>query len=221
LSIELESGRFTAIMGSSGSGKSTLLHCLAGLDRATSGRILLGETDLGGLDDAALTAIRRDRIGFVFQDGNLLPHLTAGENIDLGLSLAGRRPDRAWRTELVGRLGIGDRLRHLPSELSGGQRQRVAVARALLGHPDLIVADEPTGALDSASGGALLELLRSCVDDYGQTVVMVTHDPSAAAVTDEVVLLKDGRSVGILNQPTRETVLERVAAISAQPGAVA
>lgn len=221
LSIELESGRFTAIMGSSGSGKSTLLNCLAGLDRATSGRILLGETDLGGLDDAALTAIRRDRIGFVFQDGNLLPHLTAGENIDLGLSLAGRRPDRAWRTELVGRLGIGDRLRHLPSELSGGQRQRVAVARALLGHPDLIVADEPTGALDSASGGALLELLRSCVDDYGQTVVMVTHDPSAAAVTDEVVLLKDGRSVGILNQPTRETVLERVAAISAQPGAVA
>lgn len=221
LRIELHSRRFTAIMGASGSGKSTLLHCLAGLDRATSGRILLGETELGGLDDATLTATRRDRIGFVFQDGNLLPHLTAGENIDLGLSLAGRRPDRAWRTELVGRLGIADRLRHLPSELSGGQRQRVAVARALLGHPDLIVADEPTGALDSASGGALLELLRSCVDDYGQTVVMVTHDPSAAAVTDEVVLLKDGRSAGILNQPTRETVLERVAAISAQPGAVA
>ncbi len=219
LSIDLAARRFTAIMGASGSGKSTFLHCLAGLDQATSGRILLGETDLGTLDDAALTETRRDRIGFVFQDGNLLPHLTAGENIDLGLSLAGRRPDRSWRSELVERLGIADRLRHLPSELSGGQRQRVAVARALLGRPDIIVADEPTGALDSESGGALLALLRACVDDFGQTVVMVTHDPSAAAASDEVVLLKDGRSAGRLLTPTRDSVLERLGALAARVGA--
>lgn len=215
LSVDLRPRRFTAIMGASGSGKSTLLHCLAGLDQPTSGRILLGETDLGRLDDAALTRVRRDRIGFIFQDGNLLPHLTAAENIDLGASLAGRRPDRSWRSELVDRLGISHRLRHLPAELSGGQRQRVAVARALLGRPDLIVADEPTGALDSLSGRALLELLRSCVDDFGQTVVMVTHDAAAAAVTDEVILLKDGRAAGILTEPTRETVLERVVALAA------
>ncbi|NYD67327.1 ABC transporter ATP-binding protein [Agromyces atrinae] len=215
LSIELRPRRFTAIMGASGSGKSTLLHCLAGLDQPTSGRIMLGATELGRLDDAALTRVRRDRIGFVFQDGNLLPHLSAGENIDLGASLAGRRPDRGWRSELVDRLGISDRLRHLPAELSGGQRQRVAVARALLGRPDLIVADEPTGALDSTSGRALLELLRSCVDEFGQTVVMVTHDAAAAAITDEVILLTDGRVAGILTDPTHDSVLERVGALSA------
>lgn len=221
LSIELFTRRFTAIMGASGSGKSTLLHCLAGLDQPTSGQILLGETDLGRLDDSSLTATRRERIGFVFQDGNLLPHLTAGENIDLGASLAGRHPDRAWRSELVERLGISDRLRHLPAQLSGGQRQRVAVARALLGRPDIIVADEPTGALDSTSGRSLLELLRACVDDYGQTVVMVTHDPAAAAITDEVILLKDGRTAGSLSAPTRETVLERVGELAAATGASA
>ncbi|WP_430591928.1 ABC transporter ATP-binding protein [Humidisolicoccus flavus] len=219
LSVELPANRFTAIMGASGSGKSTLLHCLAGLDQPTKGQIFLGETELGTLDDRALTATRRDRIGFVFQDGNLLPHLTAGENIDLGASLAGRQPDREWRSELVDRLGISNRLRHLPSELSGGQRQRVAVARALLGRPDLIVADEPTGALDSASGKSLLELLRTCVDDFGQTVVMVTHDATAAAITDSVVLLKDGRSAGTLNAPTRASVLERVGKLSALSGA--
>lgn len=221
LSLDLPARRFTAIMGASGSGKSTLLHCLAGLDQPTSGRILLGDTDLGRLDDAALTAARRDRIGFVFQDGNLLPHLTAGENIDLGASLARRRPERGWRAELVERLGISDRLRHLPAQLSGGQRQRVAVARALLGRPDLIVADEPTGALDSESGRSLLALLRACVDEYGQTVVMVTHDPVAAAVTDEVVLLKDGRAAGTLPSPTRGRVLENVAALAAGAGVCA
>lgn len=214
LSLNLAAGRFTAIMGASGSGKSTLLHCLAGLDQPTSGRILLGDTDLAKLDDAALTATRRDRVGFVFQDGNLLPHLTAGENIDLGASLAGRRPERGWRWELVQRLGIKDRLGHLPAQLSGGQRQRVAVARALLGRPDLIAADEPTGALDSESGRSLLQLLRACVDEFGQTVVMVTHDPVAAAVTDEVVLLKDGRAAGTIAAPTRDSVLERVGALT-------
>lgn len=196
LSIDLHAQRFTAVMGASGSGKSTLLHCLAGLDQPTSGRILLGGTDLGGLDESALTVIRRERIGFVFQDGNLLPHLTAAENIALGASLSGRRPDRAWQDELIERLGIGDRLRHLPSQLSGGQRQRVAVARALLGRPDLVVADEPTGALDSDSSRSLMDMLRACVDEVGQTVVMVTHDPSAASFTDEVVMLQDGRAVG-------------------------
>lgn len=216
LSIDLAANRFTAIMGASGSGKSTFLHCLAGLDQATSGKILLGDTDLGRLDDMSLTATRRDRIGFVFQDGNLLPHLTAAENIDLGASLSGRRPDRAWRAELLDRLEISDRLRHLPAQLSGGQRQRVAVARALLARPDLIVADEPTGALDSISSRTLLELLRACVDDYGQTVVMVTHDPAAAALTDEVVLLKDGRAAGDFRTPTHETVLERVGELASQ-----
>lgn len=215
LSIDLFASRFTAIMGASGSGKSTFLHCLAGLDQATSGQILLGKTDLGRLGDQSLTATRRDRIGFVFQDGNLLPHLTAAENIDLAASLAGRRPDRAWRSELIGRLGIEDRLRHLPAQLSGGQRQRVAVARALLGRPEIIVADEPTGALDSVSSQSLLEILRACVDDYGQTVVMVTHDPSAAAVTDEVILLKDGRAAGVFRTPTQEKVLERVGELAA------
>ncbi|MGO2048118.1 MAG: ABC transporter ATP-binding protein [Brachybacterium tyrofermentans] len=219
LSIGVSAKRFTAIMGASGSGKSTLLHCLAGLDQPTSGRILLGETELGPLDDRALTATRRNRIGFVFQDGNLLPHLTTGENVDLGASLAGSQLDRAWRSELVERLGIADRLRHLPAQLSGGQRQRAAVARALLGRPDLVVADEPTGALDSTSSRSLLELLRGCIDDYGQTVVMVTHDPAAAAVTDEVILLEDGRAVDVFTSPTREVVLERVGEHAAHEGA--
>lgn len=214
LSIAVAANRFTAIMGASGSGKSTLLHCLAGLDQPTSGRVLLGSTELGSLDDRALTAERRDRIGFVFQDGNLLPHLTAGENIDLGASLSGRRPDRSWRQELVERLGIADRLGHLPSQLSGGQRQRVAVARALLGRPDLVVADEPTGALDSTSSRQLLEMLRGCVDDYGQTVVMVTHDPVAAAFTDEVILLEDGRAIDAFPSASSKNVLERVGEVA-------
>jgi putative ABC transport system ATP-binding protein len=214
VSIDIPAGRFTAIMGPSGSGKSTLLHCLAGLDRPTSGQILLGGTHLGELNDAALAAVRRDRIGFVFQDGNLLPYLTAGENIDLTVTLAGRRPDRAWRSELIDILGIRDRMKHLPAELSGGQRQRVAIARALLGRPDLIVADEPTGALDTVSGHRLLALLRDRVDANGQTVVMVTHDPAAAAFADDVILLRDGRVSGRINQPTREKVIAALAALS-------
>ncbi|MFP5069586.1 ABC transporter ATP-binding protein [Pseudonocardia nantongensis] len=215
ITLWLPAGRFTAVMGPSGSGKSTLLHCLAGLDRQTAGQVLLGDTDLGTLGDAELTAVRRDRIGFVFQDGNLLPHLNAGENIDLAASLAGRRPDRAWRAELVHRLGIGDRLRHLPAELSGGQRQRVAVARALLGRPELVVADEPTGALDTASGRELLGLLRGCVDDYGQTVVMVTHDPLAASVSDQVLLLRDGVAAGRITDPDPNSVLAALGELSA------
>ncbi|MEQ3551845.1 ABC transporter ATP-binding protein [Pseudonocardia nematodicida] len=217
ISLSLPAGRFTAVMGPSGSGKSTLLHCLAGLDRPTSGQVLLGGTDLGPLDDAALTRVRRDRIGMIFQDGNLLPHLTAGENIDLAASLAGRRPDPGWRAELVGRLGIGNRLRHLPAELSGGQRQRVAVARALLNRPDIVVADEPTGSLDTASGRELLGLLRGCVDDYGQTVVMVTHDPLAASVSDQVLLLRDGVAAGRLGAPTPDAVLAALGELSGTP----
>jgi len=214
ISLYIPSGRFTAVMGPSGSGKSTLLHCLAGLDRPTSGQVLLGDTRLGELDDAGLTRVRRDRMGFAFQDGNLLPHLSAGENIDLAVTLAGRRPDRAWRGELVERLGIGNRLRHLPSELSGGQRQRVAVARALLGRPEIVFADEPTGALDTTSGRELLGLLRACVDDYGQTVVMVTHDPLAASVSDQVLLLRDGLAAGRLERPTPDAVLAALGGLS-------
>lgn len=214
ITLWLPAGRFTAVMGPSGSGKSTLLHCLAGLDRPTSGQVLLGDTDLGSLTDTALTRVRRDRMGFVFQDGNLLGHLTAGENIDVAASLAGRRPNHAWRAELVERLGIADRLTHLPSELSGGQRQRVAVARALLGRPEIVVADEPTGALDTRSGRELLGLLRACVDDYGQTVVMVTHDPLAAAASDQVLLLRDGRAAGRLDRPTPDRVLSAMGALT-------
>ncbi|MBN9796655.1 MULTISPECIES: ABC transporter ATP-binding protein [Pseudonocardia] len=214
ITLWLPAGRFTAVMGPSGSGKSTLLHCLAGLDRPTSGQVVLGGTDLGSLNDTALTRVRRDRMGFVFQDGNLLGHLTAGENIDLAASLAGRRPNHAWRAELVERLGIADRLTHLPSELSGGQRQRVAVARALLGRPEIVVADEPTGALDTRSGRELLGLLRACVDDYGQTVVMVTHDPLAAAASDQVLLLRDGRAAGRLDRPTPDRVLSAMGALT-------
>lgn len=218
LSLALHPQRFTAVMGASGSGKSTFLHCLAGLDQPTSGQVLLGETDLAGLSDSALTAIRRDRIGFVFQDGNLLPHLTAEENIDLGAFLRGRRPDRAWRAELLERLGITDRLRHLPAQLSGGQRQRVAVARALLGRPELVVADEPTGALDSVSGRTLLETLRACVDEYSQTVVMVTHDPAAASMTDEVVVLRDGRAVSIVPTPPQQSLLDHLGELTESSG---
>jgi len=218
LSLALHPQRFTAVMGASGSGKSTFLHCLAGLDQPTSGQVLLGETDLAGLSDSALTAIRRDRIGFVFQDGNLLPHLTAEENIDLGAFLRGRRPDRVWRAELLERLGITDRLRHLPAQLSGGQRQRVAVARALLGRPELVVADEPTGALDSVSGRTLLETLRACVDEYSQTVVMVTHDPAAASMTDEVVVLRDGRAVSIVPTPPQQSLLDHLGELTESSG---
>jgi putative ABC transport system ATP-binding protein len=188
-------GRFSAIMGPSGSGKSTLMHCLAGLDCPTAGEVLLDGVALAGLDDARLTALRRDRVGFVFQAFNLLPVLTAEENLLLPLTLAGRRPDREWVDRLVDAVGLRDRLAHRPSELSGGQQQRVAVARALVHRPAVVFADEPTGNLDSRSSAEVLGLLRQAVDDLGQTVVMVTHDPTAAIVADRLLVLADGRVV--------------------------
>ena len=208
VTVSFAAGAFTAIMGPSGSGKSTLLHCLAGLDTLTSGRVLVGDTDLAGLADKQLTLLRRDRLGFVFQAFNLLPTLTAAENISLPADLAGRRLDPAWVDHVIATLGLGDRLDHRPSELSGGQQQRVAIARALAGSPDVVFADEPTGALDSKTGAELLTFLRGAVDDLAQTVVMVTHDPVAAAYADRVVFLGDGRIVDELDQPTRDGVLE-------------
>jgi putative ABC transport system ATP-binding protein len=204
----LVTGEFTAIMGPSGSGKSTLMHCMAGLDTLTSGHAFVGETDLASLSDRERTILRRDRLGFVFQAFNLLPTLTAEENITLPVDLAGREPDPAWLEVVVAKLDLGDRLRHRPSELSGGQQQRVAVARALISRPDVVFADEPTGALDSRAGNELLRFLRSAVDDLHQTVVMVTHDPGAAAYADRIVFLVDGRIVEELENPTRERVLE-------------
>jgi putative ABC transport system ATP-binding protein len=208
VTLALPAGRFTAIMGPSGSGKSTLMHCLAGLDTLTSGQVFIGPTDLASLSDRARTILRRDRLGFVFQSFNLMPTLTAEENITLPADLAGRTPDRAWFEKVITKLDIADRLRHRPSELSGGQQQRVAVARALISQPDVVFADEPTGALDSRACAELLRFLRSVVDDLGQTVVMVTHDPGAAAYADRVVFLADGAIVEELVAPTRERVLE-------------
>lgn len=210
--VGFERSRFTAVMGPSGSGKSTLLHCIAGLDSLTSGRVFLGETDLGGLNDDQLTLLRRERIGFVFQAFNLVPTLTAHENVVLPLSLAGRKPDPAWFDSVVGAVGLGDRLGHRPSELSGGQQQRVAVARALVTRPEIVFADEPTGNLDSRSGGEVLGFLRRAVDDFGQTIVMVTHDPAAAAHADLVLFLADGRLVDSIEHPTADRVLERLKA---------
>ncbi len=207
--------RFTAIMGPSGSGKSTLMHCLAGLDTATSGQALLGGTDLTGLGDKKLTKVRRDRIGFVFQSFNLLPQLTAEQNITLPLDLAGKKPERGLLAQLAGVLGITGRLAHRPSELSGGQQQRVALARALVSRPEVVFADEPTGNLDSRSGAEVLTFLRNSVRELGQTVVMVTHDPGAAAYADRVVLLADGRIAGDLDQPDRATVADALQSVGA------
>ncbi|HEU0164905.1 MAG TPA: ABC transporter ATP-binding protein, partial [Thermomicrobiales bacterium] len=207
-------GRFTAIMGPSGSGKSTLMHCLAGLDTVSSGKVFLGGTDLTALDDTALTILRRQRIGFVFQSFNLLPAFTAEQNIMMPLTLAGiRKPDRHWFDTLVQTLGIGDRLKHRPSELSGGQQQRIAIARALLTRPDVVFADEPTGNLDSRSGSQVLEFLRGSTRDLGQTVVMVTHDPHAAAYADRVIFIADGELAGQLDQPTPDSVLNALRAL--------
>jgi len=208
ISVGFETGRLTAIMGPSGSGKSTLLHCLAGLDNLTSGSVFIGDTDLTTLNDKQLTLLRRDRVGFVFQAFNLLPTLSAEENITLPLALAGRRPDEAWLSALVTSLRIADRLRHRPSELSGGQQQRVASARAMVTRPELIFADEPTGNLDSKSATELLELTRAAVEGFGQTVVMVTHDPRAASYADRVVFLADGRIVNEIQKPSLNDILD-------------
>jgi putative ABC transport system ATP-binding protein len=210
ISADFAVGKFTAIMGPSGSGKSTLLHCLAGLDRLTEGRVLIGDVDLGSLGDKAMTLLRRERIGFVFQAFNLVPTLTAQENVVLPLTLGGRKPDRAWVGQLVHALGIADRLDHRPAELSGGQQQRVATARALVTRPDLIFADEPTGNLDSRSATELLTQIRRAVDEYHRTVVMVTHDPRAAAYADRVLFLADGRLVRELLAPTADRVLDTI-----------
>jgi putative ABC transport system ATP-binding protein len=210
VSVEFEQGRFTAVMGPSGSGKSTLMHCMAGLDTPTSGRTFVGDQEIGRLDDAHLTELRRDQIGFVFQSFNLVPMLTAAENITLPADLARAGVDQAWFDHLVQALGIADRLSHRPGEMSGGQQQRIACARALIRRPELVFADEPTGNLDSSSSADVLAFLRAAVTEHGQTIVMVTHDPSAAAYSERVVFLADGRVVGELTSPTADLVLTKL-----------
>jgi len=207
---------YTAIMGPSGSGKSTLMHCLAGLDNVTSGQVFIGDVDLTTLSDKALTQLRRDSVGFVFQSFNLVPTLTALENITLPSDIAGRRMDSEWLDTVIDTVGLRDRLGHRPSELSGGQQQRVACARALAGRPDIVFADEPTGNLDSRSGAEVLAFLRRSVAEFGNTVVMVTHDPNAASYADRVLFLADGRIVDELANPTTESVLERMMALDPQ-----
>jgi putative ABC transport system ATP-binding protein len=210
ISVAFDTAHFTAIMGPSGSGKSTLMHCLAGLDRLTAGRVLIGDTDLSTLDDRALTILRRDKVGFVFQQFNLVPTLTASENITLPIDLAGRKPDREWLDTVIKTLGLQDRLGHKPSELSGGQQQRVAVARALATRPEIIFADEPTGNLDSRSGAEVLTFLKDSVRMWHQTVVMVTHDPVAASYSDRIVFLADGRIVDEMTDPSTERVIDHM-----------
>ena len=203
-------GHFTAIMGPSGSGKSTLMHCMAGLDSATSGSAFIGDVDLTTLDDKRLTRLRRDNLGFIFQAYNLVPTLNALENITLPMDIAGRDPDQAWLDQVIKTVGLGDRLRHRPNELSGGQQQRVAVARALASRPEVVFADEPTGNLDSRSGAEVLSFLQTSVREMGQSIVIVTHDPAAAAYSDRVVFLADGHIVDEMLSPTAESVLDRM-----------
>jgi putative ABC transport system ATP-binding protein len=210
VTIDFERGRFTAIMGPSGSGKSTLMHCVAGLDTITTGQIFIGDIDLGTLNERQLTRLRRDTIGFIFQAFNLIPTLDALENITLPMDLAGRSADKEWLDTIVETVGLGDRLSHRPSELSGGQQQRVAVARALASRPAIVFADEPTGNLDSRAGTEILQFMRTAVDTFGQSIVMVTHDPTAASYADRVVFLADGRIVDEIQSPTAEAVLDRL-----------
>jgi putative ABC transport system ATP-binding protein len=210
VNVEFGHGRYTAIMGPSGSGKSTLLHCLAGLDRLTSGQVFIGDVELGSLHEKDVTRLRRDKVGFVFQAYNLVPTLTALENITLPMDIAGRDPDQMWLDTVIDTIGIRDRLRHVPSELSGGQQQRVAAGRALSSRPEIVFADEPTGNLDSKTGAELLEFLQRAAREFGQTIVMVTHDPVAAGYADRVVFLVDGRIVEEMEAPTAERVLDRM-----------
>jgi putative ABC transport system ATP-binding protein len=217
--VEFEVGRFTAIMGPSGSGKSTLMHCMAGLDSASDGKVYIGDSDLTTMKDNDLTRLRRERMGFVFQAFNLVPTLTAEENITLPLDIAGRKVDREWFDLVVGTVGLADRLTHRPSELSGGQQQRVACARAMATRPDIIFADEPTGNLDSRSGAEVLGFLRRSVDEFGQTIVMVTHDAHAAAYADRVVFLADGEFVDELIDPDAPAILERMMTFEQAAGA--
>ena len=211
--VEFERGRFTAIMGPSGSGKSTLMHCSAGLDDLTSGTVHIGDVELGSLSERDLTLLRRDKVGFVFQAFNLIPTLTAEENLTLPLDLASRKPDASWMVNVIETVGLQDRLRHRPDELSGGQQQRVAVARALVSRPEIIFADEPTGNLDSVTGGEILDFLRDAVDEFGQTLVVVTHDVGAAAMADRVLFLADGRIVDEMTDPDADRILDRIKAI--------
>ena len=210
IDVDIAAAEFTAIMGPSGSGKSTLLHTLAGLDRLTAGDSWIGEQQISSLSEDKITQVRRDKIGFVFQAFNLIPSLTARENITLPLDISGRDVDPAWFEEIIGILGLGDRLTHLPAELSGGQQQRVAVARALVSRPELIFEDEPSGNLDSRSGAELLSFMRRAVKEFGQTIAMVTHDPSAASYADRVLFLADGRIVDEMREPTADRVLDRM-----------
>jgi putative ABC transport system ATP-binding protein len=210
IDVTFEQARFTAIMGPSGSGKSTLMHCLAGLDTLSSGRVVIGDVDLSTLSEKDLTKLRRDKIGFIFQAFNLIPTLSAIENITLPMSLAGREPDQDWVDRVVATVGLGDRLSHRPSELSGGQQQRVAVSRALASRPEIIFADEPTGNLDSNSGGEILSFMREAVDKFDQTIVMVTHDPVAASYADRIVFLVDGHIVDEMRDPSTGAVIDKM-----------
>lgn len=215
VTARFERGQFTAIMGPSGSGKSTLLHCLAGLDRLSGGSVHIGEVELGSLKEKDLTLLRRQKVGFIFQSFNLIPTLTAAENIALPLSIAGEKPDETWRQQVVETVGLGNRLKHRPSELSGGQQQRVAAARALVSRPEIVFADEPSGNLDSTSGEELLGFMRSAVDEYGQTIVMVTHDPKAASFADRVIFLKDGQIVDELVGPESGEIYDKLKSLEA------
>ncbi len=215
VTVDIQQGRFTAVMGPSGSGKSTLMHCLAGLDQPTSGEVWIGDTELSKLKDDALTTLRRDAVGFIFQAFNLVPTLTALENITLPLDIAGRTVDQEWLDQVVATVGLAERLDHKPSQLSGGQQQRVAAARALASKPKIIFADEPTGNLDSRAGAEILGFLRRSVNEHGQTIVMVTHDPSAASYSDRVLFLADGLVVDEMHEPTAERVLERMTTFDA------